>query len=215
MEHRVQRQRKAQFLDPGCDLEFAVEGPKARDPVGTSGSDVLNGQLNGVEPSLSKTGQPIARERDTAGDQARIEIEVPGLRDQLFQIVADERLATREVETHHPQLFGFGDDALPGGRVELVTMTSVVERIRAVDAAQGASVGQLRDQRIGAVLGPREPACTGRIGPGGAHRFAHDASATSPRSAIERRNPCTSRATTSRGCVTYLATSWSTISSTV
>src|SRR5262249_49582012 len=155
------------------------------------GAHVLDGDLDVVEAERPEALEPLAAEGNAAGDEVRVEIELARAGDERFQIVPHERLATGQVELDDAQGLGLAKHPEPGGGVELVGVTTVVDRIRAVHAAQRTAIRQLGDQRVR----------TRRVG--------HGASCTRPRSAMTPRKARTSRSTsaTSRA---YFAASCST-----
>src|SRR5256885_13158387 len=57
-------------------------------------------------------------ERDPARDQVRVEVELARLLDQPLKVVADERLAAREVELDDAELLGLLEHPEPGRGVD-------------------------------------------------------------------------------------------------
>src|SRR5438128_11495380 len=87
------------------------------------------------------------------------------------------------------ELLGFAEHAEPLRRVEPVHVTAVIQGVRAIHAAERASVCELGDERIRTVLVVHGPTCI------------------SPRSVSAARNDMTSRSTPSRGWGAYFSTS--------
>src|SRR5262249_10604930 len=105
------------------------------------------------------------------------EVESTRLLDEGLEIVAHERLAARQVQLDHAEVLGLAEDPKPGRRIQLAVVPPVVERVRAIDAAQRAPVGQLGDQGVRA------------------RRLVHGAVCTSPRSAMACKKSMTSFST--------------------
>src|SRR5207249_1819734 len=144
--------------------------------------DVLERHLHVAEPEGTEACETLAAQGDPARDEVRVEIERPGSLDQRFEIVANERLATREMKLDDAELLGFAEDAEPLRRVEPVHVTAVIQGVRAIHAAERASVCELGDERIRTVL------------------VVHGSACIRPRSVSVARNDMTSRYTQSSRC---------------
>src|SRR6185369_16285226 len=140
------------------------------------------------EPAGLELCEPLARAGDPAGDQVRVEVERPRSLHELLEIVSNERLPARQVQLHHPERLRLAEDTQPVRGAERIAVARVVERIRAVHAAERTAVRQLGHQRVR----PRRA-------------LRHPSPRMSPRSAMAPRKASTSRSTASRGCGAYFS----------
>ena len=152
VQHHVEGEREPELLHPAGHLELAIERAQSRDTVRRRLGDVLDRDLHVVEAERFQSRQPLAGERDPAGDQVGVEIEPSRAFHQRFQIVAQQRLATREIELHDSERLRLAEHTQPVVGGERVGVAGPVGRIRAVRAAQRAAIGQLGDERVGARL---------------------------------------------------------------
>ena len=102
-------------------------------------------------PSSRRSREPLAAQRDAAGDQVRVQVERPRARDELLEIVAHERLAAGQIHLDDAELLGLaaGRGATPSVSSS-ASMPRVVERVRAV-----------RRSAAGSGRSARRSACTG------------------------------------------------------
>src|SRR6266404_9294672 len=129
-----------------------IERAQSRDTVRRRLGDVLDRDLHVVEAERFQSRQPLAGERDPAGDQVGVQIEPSRAFHERFQVVAQQGLATREIELHDPERLRLAEHTQPVVGAERVGVAGPVGRIRAVCAAQWAAIGQLGDERVGARL---------------------------------------------------------------
>src|SRR5262249_34905687 len=130
VEHRVERERKAELLHPAGDDELPVVGAESGDAIRGRRYRVLDRNLDVVEAQLAESSEPFPAKRNPAGDQVRVEIEPARFLDEDFEVVAHEGLAAGEIQLHDAEILGFAEDAAPGSRVELSIVAPVVEWIR-------------------------------------------------------------------------------------
>ncbi len=107
VDGRVDGEGKAHLDDPAGDVELLLGGAGiGADPLGVLGVDVLERDLNVVEPAFDEVLQPIALEGDGGSDQVRVK---PGFRrggDDVFEILAGRGLAARQMNLQNAHLAG-------------------------------------------------------------------------------------------------------------
>src|SRR5438132_2737781 len=197
VQDRVHGQWEPQLLHPAGHLELAMERLASGDAIRLVRPRVLDRYLDVVEAEPPEALETHALERYPAGDQVAVEVERTRLSDERLEIGSQQRLAAGEVDLHHAQFLGLAQDTLPVGLVERVVVASEIDRVRAVDAMEGAGVRELGDERVGSVCG------------------AHPGTCTRPRLAISSRNSRTSRRSSSADRSRYSPCSFSTMPSTV
>src|SRR5207245_11089267 len=99
--------------------------------------------LHVVEPEGTEACETLAARGNPAPEAVRVEVEGPASLDPRLEIVANEGLATREMKLDDAELLGFAEHAEPLRRVEPVHVTAVIQRVRAIHAAERASVCEL------------------------------------------------------------------------
>ena len=120
-------------------------GLGASDPVGRVFSRILEAELNVVEPGIDQRRQPRFRETDAGSDQVGIKIRRMRSGDKFAQICARKGLAPGEVEVEHPEFSSFAEDLQPNFGGKLRIRACHLQRIRAVNAVQWATVCDFRN----------------------------------------------------------------------
>ena len=146
VQHTIEHHRVVVFLDQGSDARLELEGLGAGEEIVHLLGRVLEAELNVVEAGFLERLDAGLGHADAAGDQVDVVTELVRLGDDLLEVVAQQRLATREAQlcgAHGTALAQHADPFL--GR-ELVVLLGVVDRVVAEHAVQRAAVGDLRQQ---------------------------------------------------------------------
>ncbi len=144
---RVHGEGQLQSHHLGRERALAREGAViAGDVVGGTGLAVLDRDLHVIEADAGERSQRLVGDADRRGDQVGVEAcRVRGRRD-VDEVAARARLAAREMHLQHAQRGRFLEHTRPGRGVELVIARIERQRIRAIGAAEGATVRQLGEK---------------------------------------------------------------------
>ena len=118
----------------------------AGDAIGAVRLDVLERELDVIEPRLLEPREPGRVEPDRRGDQVGVE---PGLArrgDDLDQVAARRRLAAGQMDLQHAHRRRFAKHARPGRGVQFVGPIVQGQRVGAIRAGEGTAMRQLGQQ---------------------------------------------------------------------
>ena len=130
VDRRVDGQRHAELAHPSG--QFALLGHPAfegGDALSVDVVDVLDRQLHVVEPGVVERLQLVARQQHARGDQVRVQPDFGGRPDEVDEIAARRRLATREVKLQDAERGRLSEYPLPFGRRQLDVGLVHLERI--------------------------------------------------------------------------------------
>jgi hypothetical protein len=154
VDHGVERQRQAGGAhDRGEGQLAGMAAGVAADAVGAARFRVLDGELHVVEAGFDQLVEaPLVRQH-AGGDEVGVEPGRDGVADDGGEVAARGGLAARQVDLQHAERRGFGEDAAPGGGIQLARGTVQLGGVRAVRATQRAAMGELgkeTERRLGA-----------------------------------------------------------------
>ncbi len=141
----IERDGDADFFQPFEDAEFLRVGFCAGDFFGGVGVGALEAELDVVEAGFDELREFLFVEREAGGDE--VDVEAGGARgfDEIENVGAGEGFAAGEVGLENAELRGLLEDAGPGFGGEFGAAGGEFEGIRAVDAVEGAAVGEFGD----------------------------------------------------------------------
>ena len=119
------------------------------DPLGVLGVDVLERDLDVIEPALGEILEAGAIERDGGGDQVRVETGLGRRRDDVLEVLPRGGLAAREMHLEDAHLAGLLHHRAPHLGGELLVDALELDRIGAIGALQGTAMRQLGEQADG------------------------------------------------------------------
>ena len=125
----VQGERPAQLLHQPRHHQLAFERRSAGDPIGQGLLVGLNADLYVVESRVTQLLGATRGEAEPAGDQIGVHAKLIGALHQLDDVVALQRLATREVQLQHSELGGLGKHPLPLLGRQLIAILVERERV--------------------------------------------------------------------------------------
>ena len=156
MDRRVDGERQAELGHPAGDLQLLRGGAGiGADPFGVLGVDVLERDLDVVEPALDEVFQPATIKGDGGGDQVRVEAGLGGGRDDVLEILARRGLAARQMHLQDAHLAGLAHHRAPHLGGKLLVDALELDRVRAIRALQGTAMRQLGEQANGCALAQR------------------------------------------------------------
>src|SRR4051812_31775755 len=183
MQNAVDGQREPEVARRARRPDLLLEGPVARDPVVLPRIRALDRDLNVVQSRLFQPFGALAREQRGPGDERGIQAGVaprgaPGQKrggpgdgrgiragaaprgDQLVGVATEHWPPAGQGELEDAERARLVEDTLPVLALELgaVAVGADVERIRAVRAAQGTAIRQLRNEGVGPRRRHRSPA---------------------------------------------------------
>src|SRR5438105_994991 len=92
MEHDIDRESHARFLDRAGSPQFLFEDGAVRHGVSGGGVGVLQAKLHMVEPGGGERGETRLTLRNTTGDEVGVEANGTCLSNQDFEITPHKRL---------------------------------------------------------------------------------------------------------------------------
>src|SRR5690606_12547051 len=98
MQNEVQGERKVQLPDEPRRRDLPGPAAGSRDAVGVVRITILDADLDVVEALVAKPFEGFTVEGEGRGDQGRVELRGGGSGDQIGEIAASQRFATREAE---------------------------------------------------------------------------------------------------------------------
>lgn len=120
MEYDVEAERQVRLpYEPGGAL-LRREGPGSRDEFRGDRVGVLDGELHAAEPGRRQGRQPLLVQPDAAGDQLCMDARAVGRGDDLGEIAAQQRFASREMALDDAQVSGLPEHLGPLNRGQLL-----------------------------------------------------------------------------------------------
>ncbi len=145
VNHKIQSEADAVTFQPVEDAKFLrVRGGAGNFASGFFAS-ALEAELEMIEASGDQSGEPGFVEGKAAGDEADVESGFACGADQGNDVGASERFAAGEIGLENAELNGFAEKARPGFGGEFGVAAGEFDGIRAIDAAERATVREFGD----------------------------------------------------------------------
>ena len=109
----VQTERQVRLTHQACRSYLRCERARSGDAFGRRRFGVLNGQLHTAQPCSDEGREPFLMESYAAGDELGVYARAVGRRDDLGEIAAQQRLATRQMTLDNAQVSSLPEDVRP------------------------------------------------------------------------------------------------------
>ena len=146
MQHDIDRQWKPDVAHQRRSFKLSRMSGSAGDGIRKVAVIRLEADLHAVQPGIAKRASPLRREADRAGDQVGIKPGGAGGGDEIFQVLAGQRLAAGEEGMQDADACGLVQDPTPGIRREFLAAGGILHRIGTIGTVQRTAIGQFRDQ---------------------------------------------------------------------
>jgi hypothetical protein len=147
----IERDGGANFFQPFEDAEFLRVGFCAGDFFGGVGVGALKAELDVVEAGFDELRESFHVQGQAGGDEVDVKAGGACGSDEIENVGAGEGFAAGEVGLENAQGSGLLEDAGPGFGGKFGAAGGEFEGIRAVDAVEGAAVGEFGDEGEGIV----------------------------------------------------------------
>ena len=146
VNHHIEHHRPALGLDQRRHLVLQREGLGVREKVVHLAGRVLKRQLHMVQPGQLERGSTFSGQAHARGQQVAVVAQPVGFGDDHLQVVAQQRLATRQAKLHRAQLAALAQHTQPVLGAQLFGLGGEIDWVVAKHTMQRAAVGQLRQQ---------------------------------------------------------------------
>ena len=143
VQYDIEHHRVVVLFDQRGDARFQVEGLGARQKIIHFLGRILERQLDMIQSELLHPRNACFGQADAGSDQIGVIAKSMRFFDQLFQIIAQQRLAAGEPELRSAELTGLPHhvDPLRGG--QFIAVFRIVQRVVAEHAMQRTTISQL------------------------------------------------------------------------
>ncbi len=164
LDDGVQRQRQAGGGGEAGEVELLrMAAAVAANAVGGASIGILDGELDVVQAGFGQRVEAGAVQQDAGGDEVGVEAGLAGGADEVEDVAARGGLAAGEVDLQAAELGCLGEEAGPGGGVQLLARAGERRGVGAIGAAMGELGQQGERRRDHAVTTPLAARSSSRV----------------------------------------------------